>query len=684
MSVASGPAASFDLWARASTMACLADARGRLARVNDAFAEALGCVAAELVGKLLEELIVPAEREAVARLFAAPRDESISFEARFSVNGGAPRFIALDGVVSVAEDCLFALGRDLTSMADAAERGLRAEEMFRLVIDNVPQQICWKDMRGVYQGCNKSFGRAAGLEEPDQIVGKVDSDVPWTDEAPPSRAYGRGLMGPDPHGSRSIEPLTAPDGTRLWLDLVKLPLHDARGLVDGNLTILDDVSARLRHETELKRFFDVSPDPLCVLSMNGQFLRVNRAWESTLGYPSDDLKAMRLPDLVHERDLGPCMEQLQRLASAPTILGLECRCRSRTGVSVWLSWALLSVPDEGLIYASVRNVDRRKRLERALMQRIEVKMLVGSISSNFVNVRFEAIDSGIHNALAQLGDMLAADRASLFLFTDDGEHLENTHEWCHPGVPSLLEARRRVPRDRQRWLLEQLGGVEPMHVARVSEMPREARAERQELERQGVKALIRVPMMYAGRLIGVVGLDSTASNKVWDKDARSLLRLLSEVFAVTLERKRAEEALRENLRVIERQESAIQTLSTPIIRVWDGVLALPLVGAVDSRRAADITHKLLHAIVETKSRHAIIELTGVEEMDPATADYVLAMLRTIEFLGAQGIVAGVRPAVAKTMAALSFDLKRMSIQRDLQHALKLCLSEAKPQRGPRD
>jgi rsbT co-antagonist protein RsbR len=684
MSAASGLAASFDLWARASAMACLADARGRLARVNDAFADALGCEVDALVGKLIEDLVVPTEREAVARLFAASREAPLSFESRFSTKGGAPRFIVLDGVISAAADSLFLLGRDLTPMADAAERGLRAEEMFRLVVDNVPQQICWKDMRGVYQGCNQSFSRAAGLAGPDEIIGKVDSDVPWTDDAPPSRAYGRGLMGPDARGSRSIEPLTAPDGTRLWLDLVKLPLHDPRGAVDGNLTIVDDVSARLRHETELKRFFDVSPDPLCVLSLNGQFLRMNRAWESTLGYPLDDLKAMRLPDIVHERDLVPCVEQLQRLASAPTTLGLECRCRSRTGVSVWLSWALLSVPEEGLIYASVRNVDRRKRLERALMQRIEVKMLVGSISSNFVNVRFEAIDSGINNALAQLGDMLGANRASLFLFTEDGEYLENTHEWVEPGVPSLLAARGRAPRDRHRWLLEQLAGLEPLHVARVSDMPREARAERQELERQGVKALVRVPMMYGGRLIGVVGLDSTASNKVWDKDARSLLRLLSEVFAVTLERKRAEEALRENLRIIERQESAIQTLSTPIIRVWDGVLALPLVGAVDSRRAAEITHKLLHAIVETKSRHAIIELTGVEEMDPATADHVLAMLRTIEFLGAQGIVAGVRPAVAKTMAALSFDLKRMSIQRDLQHALKLCLSEAPPPRGPRD
>jgi PAS domain S-box-containing protein len=664
-------------------MTCVADAAGRLLMVNDTWAKVLGYDAEELIGKALADLVAPGDREAVAPFFGERRGEVISFEAEFVTKDGATRFIALDAIVSAADERLFAVARDLTTKIEALEKGLRTEEMFRLVIDNVPQQICWKDMSSVYRGCNKSFARAAGLNDPVEIVGKTNDEVPWTDDAPPSRAYGRGLMEPDPNGSRSVEPLTAPNGTRLWLDLIKLPLHDMRGKVDGNLTIFDDISTRWRHEQEIARFFNVCPEPLCILSATGQFLRLNRAWESTLGYTVEQLKTMRLPDLVHEKDLVPTMEQLQRLTAAPTVLGLECRCRSRTGIAVWLSWSLLSVPDEGLIYASVRNVDRRKRLERALMQRIEIKMLVGSISSNFINVRFEEIDQGINNALAHLGGILGADRSCLFLFSEDGEHMVNTHEWCDKGIPSLLEARRHVPRDRRKWLIEKLMTLEPLHISRVADLPREARTERQDFERQGVKSLLRVPMTYAGQLTGIIGLDSVKNHKGWDKDARSLLRLLSEVFAVTLERKRAEEALRDNLKIIERQETAIQTLSTPIIRVWDGVLALPVVGGIDSRRAAEITHKLLHAIVETKSRHAIIELTGVEEIDVATADHLLAMLRTIQFLGAQGIVAGVRPAVAKTMASLDFDLTRMSIQRDLQHALKLCLTVAPRVRVPK-
>jgi PAS domain-containing protein len=180
-------------------------------------------------------------------------------------------------------------------------------------------------MNGVYLGCNTRFARSAGLEHPAEIVGKRDDDVPWTDEAPPSRAYGRGLMEPNPVGSRSVEPLVIPNGTKTWLDLAKLPLHDASGAVTGNLTIFEDISQFWRYEQEVARFFNVSPEPLCVLSMNGQFLRLNRAWESTLGYSVEELKTMRLPDLVHAKDIVPTTEQMQRLKAGPTTLGLECR-----------------------------------------------------------------------------------------------------------------------------------------------------------------------------------------------------------------------------------------------------------------------------------------------------------------------------------------------------------------------
>ncbi|WP_437319272.1 STAS domain-containing protein [Sorangium sp. So ce385] len=446
------------------------------------------------------------------------------------------------------------------------------------------------------------------------------------------------------------------------------------------------------NEADVARFFAVCPDPLCVLRSDGSFLRVSGAWESTLGLGSEELVGRNLLDLVHQDDLAATREQLARLREGPVTLGMENRCRSRSGLYVWLSWSMLSVPGEGLVYAWARNVGKQKRVERALMQRIETKMLVASISAHFINVKLADIDRGFQRALAELGKALRADRTSLFLLSEDGRRFLNTHEWCAEGVPSLLAERAVVSKDVYPWLVDRLCRLEVCDVPRVADLPDEAESERRAFTELGIASFVRMPAAYAGRLVGVVGIDAVRSIRAWDKSVRALLQVVGEMFAITLERMRAEESLRavveqqESLRaVIERQESAIETLSTPIIQVWNSVLVLPLVGTIDRHRATEITEKLLRTIVETKSRYAIVEVTGVEEVDSTTAQHLISMLQTIELLGAQGVVAGVQPQVAQTASSLGIDLSSVQVHRDLQEALRWCIREirAEGRRGAR-
>jgi rsbT co-antagonist protein RsbR len=436
------------------------------------------------------------------------------------------------------------------------------------------------------------------------------------------------------------------------------------------------------NDLDLERFFAVCLDALCLLSLDGSFLRVNGAWERTLGLSARDTVDRNLLELVHQDDVAVTREQLDRLKKAPVSLGMENRCRSRSGLFVWLAWSLLSVPEEGVIYAWARNVGKQKRVERALMQRIETKLLVASLSAHFVNVRPEDIDRGFQSALAQLGNVLRADRCSLSLLSGSGRQFFKMHEWCAEGVPSLLEERSAASKDKYPWLLGKLFNSELVEVPRVADLPEEAASERRAFTEQGVVSFVRMPATYAGRLVGVVGIDAVRGHRKWDKSVRALLQVISEMFAVALERQRAEESLREvvdqqeSLRaVIERQETAIASLSTPIIQVWNNVLVLPIVGSVDRSRASEITQKLLHAIVETKSRYAIVELTGVDEVDTGTAQHLIAMLQTIELLGAQGVIAGVQPQVARTASALSIELSSVQVHRDLQEALKWCIRE---------
>jgi rsbT co-antagonist protein RsbR len=128
--------------------------------------------------------------------------------------------------------------------------------------------------------------------------------------------------------------------------------------------------------------------------------------------------------------------------------------------------------------------------------------------------------------------------------------------------------------------------------------------------------------------------------------------------------------LEQRLETIERQQLAIQELSTPIIELWDDVLTLPIVGVVDSKRSIDMTERLLHRIVEGGARCVIIDLTGVDVVDTMTADHLFKMVQGAELLGARCSVTGISPDVAQTLVRLGLDLRKVRTLRTLKEALK--------------
>jgi anti-anti-sigma factor len=141
------------------------------------------------------------------------------------------------------------------------------------------------------------------------------------------------------------------------------------------------------------------------------------------------------------------------------------------------------------------------------------------------------------------------------------------------------------------------------------------------------------------------------------------------------ERKLAEERLREKLAIIERQQEAIRTLSTPIIEVWDGTLTMPVFGTIDSERAQYMMSVLLDVITRTRSRYAIVDLTGVDHIDKATANHVVNLIRAVQLLGARGIVVGIKPDVARTLVSIGVDLSDIITLANLREALVRCMQE---------
>lgn len=126
-------------------------------------------------------------------------------------------------------------------------------------------------------------------------------------------------------------------------------------------------------------------------------------------------------------------------------------------------------------------------------------------------------------------------------------------------------------------------------------------------------------------------------------------------------------------RVIRSQAESLADLSTPVIKVWDGIVALPLVGAIDSARAKEIMEKLLEAVSAQAAEVAIIDITGVPVVDTQVANRIMRTVEAVRLLGTQAIVTGINPIIAQTLVQLGVDLGQLTTKATLHAGLKQAL-----------
>lgn len=134
--------------------------------------------------------------------------------------------------------------------------------------------------------------------------------------------------------------------------------------------------------------------------------------------------------------------------------------------------------------------------------------------------------------------------------------------------------------------------------------------------------------------------------------------------------------LEEKLQTIERQRSSIRELSTPIIEIWDRILCLPIVGVMDTTRSGEMTDALLKAVVDRAARCAIIDITGIDIMDTGTADHFVRMAKSVKLLGADCVLTGINPHIARTLVQMDVQLTGITTYRSLRTALQRYVSRA--------
>ena len=123
--------------------------------------------------------------------------------------------------------------------------------------------------------------------------------------------------------------------------------------------------------------------------------------------------------------------------------------------------------------------------------------------------------------------------------------------------------------------------------------------------------------------------------------------------------------------LIEEQRATINELQTPVIEVWDGILALPIVGSVDTARAQDMNERLLDRIVQTRSEIVILDITAVPVVDTAVAKHLLETVSSARLLGAEVLIVGLSSKTAMTLVHLGLDLGGVITRTTLAKGLEL-------------
>jgi rsbT co-antagonist protein RsbR len=415
------------------------------------------------------------------------------------------------------------------------------------------------------------------------------------------------------------------------------------------LVSLRDISAFKLAQEKYGRIYAISSDLLGVLSRDGRFKELSPAWEAALGYSREEMVGRAVVEFVHPDDRKRTTPDGIRL-SGEVIRGLENRYVCKDGSLKWLELSFTLSREEGLIYFAARDVTARKLAERALRESEE---------------RFRSL---AENAP---GYIMTLDRAGCILSINRVGRGMNVEDLIGVNVYSISPPETV---DTLRATFETV--LRTGEVARI------------EAPLTGIDATARWyaavvgPLRRGGELTGLIVIATDVSDRklLEQQVAESMGQLKS--YAAELEEKNAlleREILerKQTEQALHLQQEAIVALSAPVIKVWDGVLALPVIGAVDRARALQMMEKLLHEIVKNEALFTILDLTGVEVVDAETASHLLSIVRAANLLGSRCVVSGVSTLTAQTMVDLDIEIQELVTFATLQDALRDVLEQSR-------
>ena len=446
---------------------------------------------------------------------------------------------------------------DITERKETEEELHHREEWFRSLVQNSSDVTVVIEADGTIKYQSPAAKKVLGLDTEDLVGTNVFQAVEFQSQDLTNMQIALADLLSRPGESISFE-ASAMHGDGSWriLEVVATNLLEdpaVNGIVGNyrDVTRRNEAQEKLRESEERYRLVARATNEAI---WDSDLLADRQVWngavETMFGYPArQETDGAWWEDHVHPEDRERVISGIDAAMEAgEEMWSEEYRFRRADGTYATVVDRAYVMRDERgepvRLIGSMLDATERKRAEESLRRRLDFENLIADTSTRFLDAAPGEINHNIEDALQKIGDFAGVDSSYVFLFSEDGAIMENTHEWCAEGIEPQIQDLKGIPADSLPWFMARIRAGEVAHVPRVADLTPEADAERQRFESQGIQSVIAVPMVYRGSLIGFLGFDSMREEKAWSEDETLLLRTVGEMFVNALQRKRAEEALR--------------------------------------------------------------------------------------------------------------------------------------------
>lgn len=506
---------------------------------------------------------------------------------------------------------------DITGQKRTEEALRQSSDMLQLVADNIPQAIFWKDRDSVYLGCNQNFAQVAGIDNPENIIGKTDYDLAWKkEEADFFREVDQRVMAADKPELKIIEPQLQAGGKQAWLETNKIPLHDSQGNVIGILGTFEDITERQQaaealkeSEAKFRSLYERSPDAILILD-GGRFVDCNPATvemlraeskEALLNAHPSKLSPEKQPDgrLSSEK-----ADEMIQTAFAEGTWRFEWVHRRMDGQDFPVEVTLTAVPLGGrqVLYTEWRDITERKRLAQQVQESLARRSRQVETSTEMAQQisAAPALDALFRQVVTLVQERFEYYHAHVY--TLEGEELVMQEGTGQAGQQMRAAGHRIELAAAQSLVARAARSGQPVLAPDVTRepgwLPNPLLPETQ--------AEIAVPIKLGEQVLGVLDVQNDAVGSLSEEDQLLLLGLCGQIAVaidtrqVDLERRQVEAQLEERLRELTALQ---QATSREGWLAWREAAVLPegyLYNQLDIQAAKDLWTPELGQAVESK------------------------------------------------------------------------------------